>query len=181
VSALSETFLAVDVGLRGCGVAIFGGSPVFAEKKLLRAGYVKNTVKRDRGAPAWAAMAQEVLFWTGREVLTVVETHRFRFGAPHELKRIPDILEVQGCAGAIAALCSGDPLNVVGYTPEQWKGSVPKDQMCTRILNCLSLDEFGAQQDGLPISTEHNMIDAIGIGLHHCGRLHTRKIFRGGD
>jgi hypothetical protein len=165
-----DYFLSVDPGLRGCGCAVFGGVTAGDKNKtLLRAFYVKNTVKKERGAPAWAAMAHEVLMWAGREMPVVIETMRLRPG--REKGNPNDILEVQGVAGAIASLVSGEPNNVVGYLPEQWKGTVQADVMTKRIESRLSADEWVTYDGG-----NHNVIDAIGIGLHHIGRLKAERI-----
>lgn len=65
---------------------------------------------------------------------------------------------------------------VVWYTPTQWKGSRPKkDHQRDCILPSLSLDELSL----IKIKTsrtrqpkwDKDIVDAVGIGLYHLGRL----------
>lgn len=56
--------------------------------------------------------------------------------------------------------------------PTDWKGSVPKQVMCDRTLSRLVRDERAL----LPLRVraknhDHNMLDAVGIGLWKLGRL----------
>lgn len=59
------------------------------------------------------------------------------------------------------------------YRPHAWKGQVPKIVMQARIMKRLD-DREKANVDLVPISTSHNTVDAVGIGLHHLGRLKDR-------
>lgn len=62
-------------------------------------------------------------------------------------------------------------LGTVWVTPEQWKGCVPKEIHQPRILSRLMMEELYLVRAVLPPSLRHNAIDAVGIGLHHLGRL----------
>jgi hypothetical protein len=58
-------------------------------------------------------------------------------------------------------------------TPNDWKGSTKKDTSHARILRVLSPPEQGVVDragKGIAIGKVHNMMDAIGIGLHGVGR-----------
>ncbi len=69
---------------------------------------------------------------------------------------------------------------VVAYvTPNEWKGSTPKDVSGKRTLGKLDPKElaileaaFAAHpgRNGMAPSKRHNVLDAIGIGLHGVGR-----------
>lgn len=58
-------------------------------------------------------------------------------------------------------------------TPNDWKGSTPKDTSHARIHAALTTHEQGIVDragKGKAKSKLHNMLDAIGIGLHGVGR-----------
>lgn len=78
------------------------------------------------------------------------------------------LLSVAKIAGRLTALVPEDRLKFV--YPRSWKGTVDKDVMCKRILDRLS-DQEKRCLPKLPKSKMHNVIDAIGIGLHELGRL----------
>lgn len=61
-------------------------------------------------------------------------------------------------------------LKSVLVDPNEWKGSVPKVIHQKRILAVLSVEER-ARLPKLLKTKSHNMIDAVGIGLYHLGRL----------
>jgi len=60
---------------------------------------------------------------------------------------------------------------ITRYLPKEWKGQVPKDIMAPRILGKLSPTEL--QNLTLPgfKTMDHDIIDAVGIGLKHLGRI----------
>jgi hypothetical protein len=84
------------------------------------------------------------------------------------MKEAADLLTIQ----AIAAYAAGRSCASVGlihyYTPQQWKGSVPKTVMERRIRSKLAPDELATLPTG---AKAHNAIDAVGLGLYHLGRL----------
>ena len=56
--------------------------------------------------------------------------------------------------------------------PREWKGTIKKEVMLKRILSKLDDRELRLLKGlGLPPSKEHNVVDAIGIGLWALGRL----------
>lgn len=156
--------VSIDCGLRGCGVG------VFRDKKLLKAGYVKNPEQEKRGAVAWIAMAMAVDAWLNLEQIdqVVLETMH-----SYELRQQKgdqnDLLEVNGVAGALAGLLATGH-NVTSYLPSQWKGQVPKDVHNKRVMNALTPDEADAFA-ACPASLKHNVIDGVGIGLFALGRM----------
>ena len=57
-------------------------------------------------------------------------------------------------------------------SPRQWKGTIKKEAMLKRILSRLDDRELSLLKGlGLPKTVEHNVIDAVGIGLWKLGRL----------
>lgn len=74
------------------------------------------------------------------------------------------------------AVAAGEIIGRLGipttrYLPRQWKGQVPKDVMVERIKKHLSQEELKRIELPSARSLQHNVFDAIGIGLHHLGRL----------
>ena len=148
------SFLSIDPGLRGCGVAIFTDS-----NSLARATYVKNFDTQGRGAKAWAEMARAVFEYVGMRLPLVIETQIYRPVADTPA-RVASILEVQGVAGAVVGLCSSGVL--ASYLPSEWKGTIKGDVITQRILDALGkLEHFESKGK----TVDHNTVDAIGIGL----------------
>lgn len=75
-----------------------------------------------------------------------------------------DLLRVAEVSGALA----WDFTNVYWYEARKWKGQVPKAVMGKRILKCLTEEELKVLG---PLAKNHNVLDAVGIGLYHLGRL----------
>lgn len=77
-----------------------------------------------------------------------------------------DLIKVAFVAGRLTAGAQ----RVIRVFPYQWKGQVDPDVLEQRILTRLTDQERG-RIPTLPRSTSHNVTDAIGIGLHHLGRM----------
>lgn len=152
--------VAVDPGLRGCGVAIF------ERTELAAAAYVRNPVEGS-GPAAWLGVAVAVREWlSGRTPLSaalVLEKPQvYRAG---QSKGDPgDLIELAGVDGAIAGIRSWS--SATAYLPRVWKGQVPKEIHHARINGLLVPDER-ARIEPCPKSLMHNVFDAIGIGMFH--------------
>ena len=72
---------------------------------------------------------------------------------------------------ACGALYQGGHTTVHEYLPAQWKGQVPKDIMLPRIIEKLTASELTRVTLPTGKSYQHDVWDAVGIGLHHLGRL----------
>ena len=163
--------IAVDPGLRGCGLAyvVDGG--------LRLARYVESTERTERGGVAWSAMA-----WALAHVVRglgigwdigVIENPKQYEGAAHAANR-EDISELSAVAGAVSVILSVGGQSIVSPLPSEWKRQVDKKVHNARVLERLTADEVAAVT--WPIgSLRHNVIDAIGLGLWHCGRMKPRK------
>ena len=157
--------LCVDPGLRGCGCAFFDGA------RLKWAAYVPNPMTQGRGPEAHAQMARAVITATTFQAAPpdklLVEFPRVYPGMPKV--DLNDLLDLAGVDGALSTM-----VRDVGHVfPSDWKGQVPKQVMNERVLMALSVDEVQAiEHRG---SKDHNTLDAIGIGLHHFGRINRRR------
>lgn len=165
-------WVSLDPGLRHCGVAVWRGTG------LVWAGLVKGA-PTGRGPQAWATMADEVFgavyqarlpdFYVGGIVTEYPQVYRHGPGDP------ADLIELAGVVGAVVAgLSESPPVHITGYLPRDWKGQVPKDVMCARIMSKLTPADLAAIQPCAP-SLLHNVQDAIGIGLFHLQKLGQRR------
>jgi hypothetical protein len=77
-----------------------------------------------------------------------------------------DVIRLAQSAGRIAA----NYPEAVWYLPAQWKGGVPKAVHQKRILAALSDEEKALLKD-MNKGTLKQVLDAIGLGLYHLGRL----------
>jgi len=180
--------LAVDPGIRGCGVALFREGRLsrgLEDMRLAAAAYVRNPLPRGDDPVEQLAMAYAARDWVRRHTgiddatvdRVVVEWPQVYQGSKQ--KGDPrDLLTLAGVDMAIAASIPARR-NVSRYLPREWKGQVNADVMLERILARLEPEEM-ARLEACPASLRHNMIDAIGIGLKALGRLEPRRVISRG-
>lgn len=151
-----ENFISIDPGLRGCGVALWEGGV------LVRAFYAANPDKKSRGAVAWVSMAREVkrLLGLTRAKQLVIEQMQAYTGGKIDRN---DILEVNGVVGAIAGAL--ELANYYSCYPKTWNGGRKKE---VTAANTKQAKESQVPRGRIELpskSLEHNVYDAIGIGL----------------
>ena len=140
--------ISIDPGVNHCGIA------VFEEKTLKYAKLIENDSMITK-----AIVAEEKDSPIG--AIEVPQVYRVSKGDPN------DLINVALAAGAHSASFE----TVKFYRPREWKGNVPKDVMCRRILGRLTEEEKTRIEYCKQKSLHHNILDAIGIGLFHIGRL----------
>lgn len=157
--------LAIDPGIRGCGVAYFLG------QDLIEASYVKNPILKGDDPEAIRKMAYRInthlVSHLALEIPRVYQGSKQK-GDPN------DLLPLAAICCSVAALCPN--ASVKGYYPRDWKGTVDPDVMIQRIQGRLSGRE-ATNVISVGKTKDHNIWDAIGIGLHHLGRLAPRKVY----
>lgn len=176
-----RVFAAVDPGARGCGVAVFD------DGFLTSAAYVRNAVAGDLRAAGAAAAARAVVEWlVGRDVEgVVVEWPRVYAARIREGRRGADpndLLCLAGVGAAVAAVLGGLP--TASYAPSEWKGQLPHEACRRRVEGRLFPSELHLlkQADAAAgASLAHNVWDAVGVGLHHLGRLAPRRAREGAE
>jgi hypothetical protein len=166
--------LAVDPGLRGCGITLGRAGRVVAAAYVV--GETSSKAKRtDLWIPMVSAVwkwAREFDFW-GSDGVLVIELPQV-YKASHQRGRKvgtdpQDLIELAAVVGGITALC-GVPARA--YLPAEWKGQVPKEIMHDRARARLSPSELAAVETNLPRgSLAHNVWDAVSLFLRHVGRL----------
>lgn len=178
--------LTVDPGIHGSGCALWTGDT------LAYAEYVKSRGKEEaRPEQRVRAMAEAICacFEDWKELVT--ERPRIYFD-----KRInPDALLPLAEIGAFLAGRFGR--SWMAYRPHEWKGSLDGLAMTVRIRERLSDEEFSrivfpqnscekCRSKVVDVADEkiclksrsclaHNVYDAVGIGLHHLGRLERKR------
>jgi hypothetical protein len=165
----SVVLLAIDPGLRGCGVACFRDTgPAEGIAELLRAGYAAGSPNAVR-SEAWLTTVRAVKEFVGSDRVTelVVELPQvYRFsrskGDPNDLIQL---------AAVVGALCEAfAPAQQRIYLPAEWKGQVSKDVLWERACKRLTPEEEGrvvCRQKTLL----HNARDAVVLGLQALGRM----------
>jgi len=113
-----------------------------------------------------AVMPWDWLFREGQLVIEIPQVYRVgkSKGDPN------DLIKVAVQAGQWIERAKLYGASVYRHLPQEWKGQVPKNVHHERILAALSPAE-SARIPKLPKADAHNMLDAIGLGLFHLGRI----------
>lgn len=142
--------LAIDPGA-DTGWALFGEANQLVECGLLPSKNFHNLPLYLSGQRAW------------------VECPRLR---PREVNP-NSILTLARTAGECAGLLRARGMSVTYVTPNDWKGSTRKETSHQRILARLSAGEtqiLALAFRDVAKSKQHNVLDAVGIGLYAAGR-----------
>ncbi len=165
--------LAIDPGIRGCGVAVFDGG------WLVHADYVVNPCREGNRAAEAASMASWVhgSLWGRFDVTALAlewpRVYATRIASGASPGDPNDLLGLAAVSAGIAALYA--PAAATSYCPSEWKGQMPKDVCQKRINARLNSRELAFVMAVKPAGKRHNTWDAVGIGLHHLGRLAPRR------
>jgi len=167
--------LYVDPGIRGSGAALFDAS-----NQLIAAAYVKNPEREGNGPAECVSMARAIVEWSKLGWVQPRKLSRLAVEWPRiytagKLQGDPN--DLAGLVGVDCALAGILSIPVKRYFPDEWKGQTPKDVMNARVLERLT--EAEKTRITSPPSLLHNVLDAIGIGLHDLGRLTRQRVFPG--
>jgi hypothetical protein len=159
------SLLAVDPGIRGCGVAFF------VDGRLHSAAYVKNPLRSGNRAREAAAMAEAAHRWVALLDVEELAVEWMQVYWGDEKDKDPnDLLALCGIGAALAAVTGAE---TTSYLVTEWKRTLKKEPCHARIR--LRLDprekEVAAAAVRAAGSLGHNVLDAVGIGLHHLRRL----------
>ncbi|RYZ37864.1 MAG: hypothetical protein EOO71_26325 [Myxococcaceae bacterium] len=170
--------VAIDPGLRHCGVALFD----VASASLLCVGLPKNP-EPAHGAlslASWASMAGAVHEWlrprVGEEPFQLVIELPRVYAAAHQRGDQNDLIQLAGVVGMLGGALApvADRRSVY---PRDWKGTLDADAFIERIKQHLDAAEHLRVELPSAQDLHHNVWDAIGIGLHALGRLSPRRVF----
>ncbi len=174
------SLLAVDPGVRGCGVALFNdvGLLVAAayvnnavhppETRLCRAEEAANMAASIFDKFKYAAVSEMVVEWP-----TVYATMIRKGESPGDPN---DLLPLAGIVSATAALFA---VKTESVRPASWKGQMSKDVSRYRITTRLSPNELEVLQAACRETKKdlgHNIWDGVGIGLYYLDRLKPHKV-----
>ncbi len=182
--------IALDPGIRGCGLAILRDTSTGV--MVMRGEYVRNPVKQGNDPYACVAMVKALCDVIESFTHGWINGDRGLWDVVVEWPRIYDSLAKKGDKAAadpndLLPLCGVD----IGLCmripharhhrlyPSDWKGTIPKNEhdiVKNRVIARLSITERAALIPA-PASVEHNMYDALGIGLKFVGRFDPVKVF----
>ena len=163
--------LCIDPGYSasgGTGLALFHAAGPLYHAALIRPGREKDLLARAQGI---TRTARE---WIGnrRVDLVIAEWPQVYSGSAAD----PNAL--LALAAVSAAIANQFPFaEHRSVLPHEWKGSLDGEVMAKRIEGRLSPEELAAIEP-CPASIRHNVLDAVGIGLWHFGRLERKRVIR---
>lgn len=177
--------LAIDPGKHACGVALF------TDKVLTRAELVKGNTRGselDRMLSVGANVAAwvndrtvHVARFTGTSIVHALDIAVEWPQVYSPAQQVKDGHRTDPNDLLTLAFVLGAALNDITlaaththYMPHAWKGSLGKLRMNARVYDRLSITEKGRIVDAGELT--HNVLDAIGIGLHHLGRLERKRV-----
>ncbi len=146
--------LAIDPGLRTCGVAYFVGGTL-AEAKLV--------VGPKSGDMAWNEMAGAVHASTPFADEVVIELPQVYNVRARSKGDANDLIQLAAVVGALATYHAGRKMQIV--RPSQWKGQTKKEVTKNRCVEKLSEAELARVELPKAKSLHHNIFDAVGLGL----------------
>jgi hypothetical protein len=147
--------ISLDPGVQVAGVAIF------EDFELSRAFLVRGDGWHETASNAWDIIRDSypasvlILADVVVEIPQIYDTRQID---------VNDLITLSLMAGAFVG--KGSPF-VTTYLPAQWKGQVPKRIMTNRTKNKLSPEECARVELPSARGLQHNVWDAVGIGLHH--------------
>jgi hypothetical protein len=145
--------LSIDPGVTSCGVAAWDN-----EGRLVRAELVQGDT--------WQKTVQGIVD-TSLNNHPDLAIEKPQVYTQNKLKGDPnDLIDLAVVVGAIVGVF-GLTTRVTLYRPSEWKGQTPKDVMIDRIKNKLSKAEHKKVELPKAKSLQHNVWDAVGIGLYH--------------
>lgn len=154
--------LAVDPGVRACGVALF------EDEQLVAADWVRT--KEEALPKAADALATAVGRWaqragSGFPDYVVIERPKVYENREHEVDK-DDLISLAIVAGAVWEGLAGFARDGEFVLPREWKGQVPKDVHNARVMKHLEPEERAiVHRVKCTPKQIHNVIDAVGLGL----------------
>ena len=178
-----SVLLALDPGKRRHGDRRRCGAALFVDGLLLAASHVDALVVE--GDPELAACVRQALAvraWVVGALGADLAVHEVAsewprvYPGPRQEGDQNDLPPLAGVACAVGALFPGAVLH--SYDARTWKGgAVDKRVMNDRVWERLSAEER-ARVARLPRGgLSHDCLDAVGVGLHHLGRLARRRVY----
>jgi hypothetical protein len=168
--------LALDPGLQHFGAALMDG------KTLVHAALIRAPQKSEHTMESARELACMVCLWIystecspGLVVCEVPKIYPARFQRGNQ----NDLVTLAGFAYAVTGMISEKfQCRIDQVFPRDWKGTIDAD-VCTARIEARLSDEEKKKIEKCPKSLRHNVIDAIGIALHSCGRFDPIRVYPG--
>lgn len=160
--------IAIDPGKHGCGLAMFiDGLLVHAEYVSGLGGQRHPLLEPVAGVVKILESARDA-----GEIETVVIERPKIYDATHQKGDQRDIADLLIVAGGLACAASLVSRSVLFVEPSQWKGQTSTEIIEHRLQKHLSTEEHEKIEWPRARKTlGHNVVDAVGIGLWHVGRM----------
>lgn len=162
-SAYPKVLVSLDPGTEQSGVALFRNGTL-DDVDVIRVSATQG--KKEQRA---SYMARKVMLWA--EKIKATKNAKIVMEYPQVYRHGPgadvdpdDVLSLVLVIGHVWGVCHGMDGNDVSLVrPADWKGQVPKKIMNARVLGTLTDSERALVARN--VGTNHNAIDAVGIGL----------------
>ena len=158
--------LSIDPGKNHTAVA------AWCDGRLVAARLCYNARPTSLQVEAWRGMAESVKAWVDSlgypQRLSAIIMERPQHYARSNVDP-DDLFQLVGVLGAVAGILDA-PSAYVHYLPRQWKGNAPKSVTQRRVIKRLNTLEHVVLEHALGAidpSDQHNLFDAVGIGLHY--------------
>jgi len=181
---INETVLAIDPSINSSGVALF------KKHKLIAADTIKADHKYTDIAERCFYMGALIIDWaitTNHAVVTcmAVEWPQIHVHGSNDRNDLLGLAGVNMSAIAGVAMLMANaptvPFKVCSYLPSEWacqtKKTKAKPMLSPRALYIQR--RLGISEQLVWKHLSHDAIDAIGIGLHHLGRMKPKRVFPG--
>lgn len=172
--------LSIDPGKRQVGFALWHPGT----NELFRAGLITTACPYDDDLLVCMITATAVLrYLDGTAVITEYVAERPRIyplskqvknGRRTDPNDLPPLMGVSVAIGAGLMLrACGEKFMAQSYLPREWKGTLDKRTMNARAWSRLT----PAEQDRVTMKKDHNVLDALGIGLKYLRRLEPVRVY----
>lgn len=167
--SLEKLTICIDPGKHGCGLSMFSGPT------LAHAEYISGRVGPGHHPLLEPVHGVEAFFegaaMLGTIDLVIVERPKI-YDAAHQKGDQRDIADLLIVAGGLLLAAGRVAKAVMPIEPAQWKGQTPTEIIEHRLEKHLSAEERGRIEWPTARKTlAHNVVDAIGIGMWHAGRI----------
>lgn len=164
-----QRVLMIDPSLSATGMAIF--DPATVGHRLSLAQLVRGPARIDALADRCAAVVYGIVAFTPGVVSHVIIERPRVHVATHGSKADPDdLIKLAVLCGAIAQAFVTRGATVRFIKPDSWKKQMTKEVTTARAVARLGDDEMARVQLPSAQSLQHNVWDAVGIGLWAVGR-----------
>lgn len=164
--------LCFDPGKHTFGIALFDGARMLALDTIKVDKEPEDQCPARVGRAAFQWSEKVTALYAPAQVITRVVMEWPMVYQGERVKDPNNLLWLTAACGALAVLFHVDTLMV---KPRQWKGTVPKEVMTTRIIKRLAVNDAELSLvkllEAARGETAHHALDAAGMGLWACGRL----------